>query len=126
MPQLLLFIAGLASLILFYLLIAFIAKKTKYSFIRLSFFAILIFGSIGYWGTLFIHPIGGISVAGLVGLFDTFFSRKIARQLDVDLSDLEEEAVALLMENDLPWHFVVLSISFAMFVAWLGSLIAGF
>lgn len=114
---------GLLSVTVFIILGSLASKKFNFSFSYLSIFSLALYFGISYVGTVLIHEIAGITLVGMVGLFEATIGLKLILKFGASIDDLTPDAQDLLEEDPHP-SLVLLMVLAYMFIGWLGSLLA--
>lgn len=100
---------------------------TRYFSVHIIFLtltATFFYTAVGYAGAYFINSTSGVSLSGLLGLYEAVFGIKILRWLQADIEAYLEELQPMLDERGFFHPFLVLIMVFAyMFIGWMGSLL---
>ena len=114
---------SLSLIILLTIVGALASNKWQFSFSYISFISVGIYLTTSYWATSLITPMAGISILGLIGLFEAIFGFKLALKFKANLEDLEGDLPDFLSENTAPPPFLVLAMVFVyLFIGWIGTL----
>lgn len=116
-------IISISLIILLTILGALASNKWQFSFSYISFISVGIYLTTSYWATSLITPMAGISILGLIGLFEAVFGFKLALKFKANLEDLEGELPDFLSKNTAPPPFLVLAMVLVyLFIGWIGTL----
>lgn len=120
------FLIFLISLSLITILIiggAIASRKWHFNFTYISFISTSIYFGTSYCATSLISPIAGITMVGLIGLYEATLGLKLIQQFKANLGEMEEEFKYFLDENNHPSpNFVVLMVLIYLFIGWFGTL----
>lgn len=98
------------------------SRKMNFNYSWLSFVSFPIYMLIGFFGTVYLKPSAGVSLAALVSLFDAVFGWKIALKLDANFGELGKLLEEELSNTDPGFGNVVFVILIGMLAGWLGTL----
>jgi len=101
------------------------SRKYGFNYSYISLFSILLYFGISYLGTIYIHATAGITLVGLIGLFEGTIGWKLSLKYDANLGELKNEMKEILDEGFNPHPILVLSmVIIYLFIGWLGTLMA--
>lgn len=100
------------------------SRKLDFSYGRLAIFSFLIYGVIGYVGAGMLDTMAGITLAGLVALYDAVIGFRICTALDANWGELQEMVEENFGENYLEVSDVVMSVIIGMVLGGIGTLFA--
>ena len=84
----------------------------------------IIYLGISYLGALMINPMSGITLAGLIGLFEATMGFKLMLKFKANIEDFREELKPILDDKYNPHPGLVLAMVFAyMLIGWFGTLL---
>lgn len=114
---------SLSLVILLTIVGALASKKWGFNFSYVSFFSVGVYLTTSYWATSLITPMAGITILGLIGLFEALFGFKLALKFEANLEDVEGELPDFLSNNTAPPPpLVILMVLVYLFIGWIGTL----
>lgn len=125
--------AGLLYVLITIIIGAWASKKFDFNFAYLSVLSILAYLYISYTATLLLSPMAGITIVGVIGLFEAMVGLKLMVKMGIEINtelddlDLEEELEEDMMDEDHNPHpsLVLMMLLGYMFIGWIGSLMVG-
>ncbi|MCH2023845.1 MAG: hypothetical protein MK207_15315 [Saprospiraceae bacterium] len=100
------------------------SRKLNFKFSYLSLFSLIIYLGISYWGSVLINPVSGITLAGLIGLFEATMGFKLMLKFNANIEDFREELRPILDDNYNPHPGLVMAMVLAyMLIGWFGTLL---
>ena len=114
---------GAASLIM--ILGAVTSRLYGVKFFYWSLLSILLYLGLSYWGTLAISPIAGITIVGLVGLYETIVGLRLVWMFNANIEPLSEDDDTFLNQNFPPSPTLTLTIVLIyLCIGWVGTFLA--
>lgn len=96
------------------------SRKWQFNFAYISLISVAIYLTTSYWATSLINSTAGITIVGLIGLFEATIGLKLAQKLK---ANLEEEVHEILDSNTSLTVYLVLSMVLVyLFIGWIGTL----
>lgn len=123
--------AGILYVLITILLGAWASKKFDFNFASLSILSIAAYLYISYTATILLSPMAGITIVGIIGLFEAIVGLKLmvkmGIEINVDLDELEEDMEEDVMDEDHNPHpsIVLMMLLAYMFIGWIGTLLVG-
>ncbi|MDC0231007.1 hypothetical protein OAK19_03505 [Aureispira] len=100
------------------------SRKLGFKFSYLSLLSLIIYLEISYWGASLINPMSGITLAGLIGLFEATMGFKLMLKFNANIEDFREELKPILDDKYNPHPGLVLAMVLAyMVIGWFGTLL---
>lgn len=100
------------------------SRKLNFNYSALSGFSFLIYAIIGYYSASKIDMISGLTITGLVALFDAVIGWKICVALEANWGNLEELLGDDLNQKELDIPNVLFMVVLGIFIGWIGTLFA--
>ena len=100
------------------------SRKLDFSYGRLALFSFIIYGIIGYVGAGMIDTMAGITLTGLVALYDAVIGFRICIALDANWGELQEMVEESFGDKPLEVSEVLMSVIIGMVVGGIGTLFA--
>jgi hypothetical protein len=100
------------------------SRKFDFSYGRLALFSFIIYGIIGYVGASMIDTMAGITLTGLVALYDAVIGFRICMALDANWGELQEMVDESFGDKPLEISEVLMSVIIGMVVGGIGTLFA--
>ncbi|WP_052598228.1 hypothetical protein [Aureispira sp. CCB-QB1] len=101
------------------------SRKWELSLLSVSFISFLSVGiylATGYWAANLLTPMAGITIVGLIGLFEATIGLKLAQKFKTNVKSLDVEMQSFLDNNTtLPPNLVLLMVCVYLFIGWLGT-----
>lgn len=114
---------SLSLIIALTILGALASNKWQFSFSYISFISVVIYLATSYWATSLLTPMAGITILGLIGLFEATAGFKLALKFKANLEDVEGDLPDFLNENTAPPPpLVILMVLVYLFIGWIGTL----
>jgi hypothetical protein len=112
------------SLLIFLIIVGAIASnKWQFNFSYVSFVSVVLYLATSYWATVLITPMAGITILGLIGLFEATAGLKLALKFNANLEDEEGDLPDFLSNNTAPPPpLVLLMVLVYLFIGWIGTL----
>ena len=102
------------------------SNKWQFKFSYISFISVAIYLTTSYWATSLITPMAGMTILGLIGLFEATIGFKLALKFKANLEEVEGEVPDFLSKNTAPPPFLVLlMVVVYLFIGWIGTLFVG-
>lgn len=99
------------------------SKKWQFNFSHVSFISVALYLATSYWATSLITPMAGITILGLIGLFEATIGFKLALKFKANLEDVEGDLPDFLKNNSAPpLPLVLLMVLVYLFIGWIGTL----
>ena len=99
------------------------SHKFKFNFSYVSFISVAVYLVTSYWATSLITPMAGITILGLIGLFEATVGLKLALKFKANLEDEEGDLPDFLNNNTSPPpNLVLLMVLIYLFIGWIGTL----
>jgi hypothetical protein len=99
------------------------SNKWQFNFSYVSFISVVLYLATSYWATSLITPMAGITILGLIGLFEATVGFKLALKFKANLEDPEGELPDFLNKNTAPPPvLVLLMVLVYLFIGWIGTL----
>ncbi|CAA6820296.1 MAG: Unknown protein [uncultured Aureispira sp.] len=99
------------------------SNKWQFNFSYVSFISVAIYLATSYWATRLLTPMAGISILGLIGLFEATIGFKLALKFKANLEEIEGELPDFLSKNTAPPPaLVLLMVLVYLFIGWIGTL----
>lgn len=104
---------------------ALLSKRFDFNFSTLGVFSLCFYLALSCAGTKMIDATAGITLVGLIGLFESIIGIRIIVALGGKLDDLDAEIIEILNEQKNPPPIVVVVMVLAyMFIGWIGTFLA--
>jgi len=100
------------------------SRRMGFSYGRLALFSFVIYGAIGYTGASLIDTMAGITLAGLVALYDAVIGFRISIALDANWGEMREMVEETFGEKPLEVSEVMMSIIIGMVIGGIGTFFA--
>ena len=100
------------------------SRRFDFSYGRLALFSFFIYGVIGYIGAGMIDTMAGITLTGLVALYDAVIGFQICMALDANWGELEEMVEESFGDKPLEVAEVLMSVIIGMVIGGIGTLFA--
>ena len=101
------------------------SQRYNFSFSQLGSLSLLLYFGVSYAGASLITTLAGITLAGLLGLFEATIGLKLVIRLGAKIEDMADGLNEVLDENANPHPNIVMIMVFAyMFIGWMGTLFA--
>lgn len=100
------------------------SRKLNFSYGRLALISFLIYGIIGFTAGGMIDTMAGITLTGLVALYDAVIGFRICMALEANWGELEEIVEESFGDNPLEAAEVVMSVIVGMVIGGIGTLFA--
>lgn len=101
------------------------SRKFNFSYNRMSTLTVLSYLAISIVATRTIDASAGITIVGLLGLYEAVIAWRWIFKFDANFKEHTEEIKAMFGEGYVPPPWVVLLVvGFYLFIGWLGTLIA--
>lgn len=85
----------------------------------------LLYLGLSYWGTLAISRIAGITIVGLVGLYETIVGLRLVWMFNANIEPLSEDDDTFVNQNFPPSPTLTLTIVLIyLCIGWVGSFLA--
>lgn len=97
------------------------SRKFNFRYSRLTMISFLIYIGTSYYAALSLGRMAGVSISGLLGLFDATVGWRIAYNLKPNWDGIEKEFP---IEADLPLLMVIIMVIFALIIGAIGTTIA--
>lgn len=101
------------------------SRKWELSLLSVSFISFLSVGiylATGYWAANLLTPMAGITIVGLIGLFEATIGLKLAQKFKTNVKSLDVEMQSFLDNNTtLPPNLVLPMVCVYLFIGWLGT-----
>ena len=115
---------GLVLITALIVLGAIASRKFDFNFSYLSIVSLIIYLSASYTGASMISSLAGITLVGLLGLYETTIGLKLILKFGANIEDFTEDLDDILDENLNPHPGVVVTmVLIYMFIGWLGTLL---
>jgi len=98
------------------------SRRFNFSYGRLALFSFFIYGVIGYVAAGMIDTMAGITLTGLVALYDAVIGFRICLALEANWGEMQEIIDENFGENPLEATEVVMSVVIGMVVGGIGTL----
>ncbi len=98
-----------------------LSRKMNFNYAWLTPISLILYIATGFYGTLLINQMAGITMTGLLGLVDTILGYEIATRLKANFGVFQEELDAEDLRSP---SYVLGMITFSLFMGWIGSLFA--
>ena len=118
------FLFGLIAVTILDGLGAIASRRLNFSYGRLALASFFIYGAIGYIGAGMIDTMAGITLTGLVALYDAVVGFRICMALDANWGELQEMVEENFGNTPLEASEVVMSVIIGMIVGGIGTLFA--
>ncbi|MGK0364097.1 MAG: hypothetical protein ACI85O_001151 [Saprospiraceae bacterium] len=118
----LIFLFGVIAVTILDGLGAIASRRLSFSYGRLALFSFIIYGAIGYIGAGMIDTMAGITLTGLVALFDAIVGFRICIALGANWGELQEMVEENFGEDPLETSEVLMSVIIGMVVGGIGTL----
>ena len=116
---------GLALVTTLIVLGSIASNKFDFSFSYLSILSLIIYFSISCMATKIIAPIAGVTLVGLLGLYEATVGLKLILRFGANIEDLTEDINDILDEDYNPHPGLVITMVLVyMLIGWLGTLFA--
>lgn len=101
------------------------SRKFNFNFSYLSILSLGIYFCISFLGTKMLTPIAGITLVGMIGLFEATIGLKLIVKFKANLEDLDDEIRPMLKKDYTPPPSLVgTMVLIYMIIGWLGTLFA--
>ena len=100
------------------------SRKLNFSYGHLVVFSFFIYGSIGYAGAAMIDTMAGVTLTGLVALYDAVIGFRICMALDANWGELEEMVEESFGDDHLEASEVLTNVIVGLVVGGIGTLFA--
>ena len=100
------------------------SRKLDFSYGRLALFSFIIYGIIGYVGSGMVDTMAGITLTGLVALYDAVIGFRICIALDANWGELQEMVEENFGDKPLEVSEVLMSVIIGMVIGGIGTLFA--
>lgn len=100
------------------------SRKLDFSYGRLALISFFIYGVIGFVGAGMIDTMAGITLAGLVALYDAVVGFRICMALEANWGEMEEMIEETFGDEPLEASEVVMSVIIGMVVGGIGTFFA--
>jgi hypothetical protein len=115
---------GLAAASAIIVLGAITSRLYNIKFFYWSICSFAIYLGASYWATLTITPMAGISIVGLIGLFEATIGIKLVLHFKANIDHVTDDDENVLVQNYPPTPTLTLTIVFIyLFIGWLGTLL---
>lgn len=98
-----------------------ISRKFNIAYSNFAIATFLIYLGIGYFGTIYIDQMAGITFAGLCALYDAIVGWKIAFALKANWGNVQE-IVDEMQNADPSKGAILIGVVLGLFLGWIGSL----
>lgn len=100
------------------------SNKFNFSFSYLSVISLLIYLGISYSAAAMISTVAGVTLVGLIGLYEATVGLKLIIKFEAKIEDLTDDINDILDENYNPHPGLVITmVLIYMFIGWLGTLL---
>ena len=104
---------------------ALLSKRFDFNFSTLGVFSLCFYLGLSCAATRMLDATAGITLVGLIGLFESLVGLRVIVALGGKLEDLEEDMVQFLQEEKTPPPTLVVAMVLAyMFIGWIGTFLA--
>lgn len=100
------------------------SRRLNFSYGNLALISFLIYGAIGYVGASIIDTMAGITLTGLVALYDAVIGFQICMALDANWGELEEIVQENFGDRALEASEVIISVIIGLVIGGMGTLFA--
>ncbi len=100
------------------------SRKLDFSYGRLALISFFIYGVIGYVAAGMIDTMAGITLAGLVALYDAVIGFRICMALEANWGEMEEMIEETFGDEPLEASEVVMSVIIGMVIGGIGTFFA--
>jgi hypothetical protein len=122
---LILLFAAVALVSILIVLGSIISRKSDINFSYLSIFSLFFYLGLGYTGAVMISPVAGITLTGLVGLYEAIFGFKLMLKYNANLDNYMEDLKPMMDDKNNIHPGIVTAMVFAyLFLGWIGTLLA--
>lgn len=116
---------GITAASLIMILGAITSRLYGVKFFYWSLLSILLYLGLSYWGTLAISPIAGITIVGLVGLYETIVGLRLVSMFNANIESLSEDDDTPGHQNFPPSPTLTLTIVLIyLCIGWVGTVLA--
>lgn len=99
------------------------SRMYNIKFFYWSIFSFAVYLGTSYWATLTINPMAGITIVGLIGLFEATMGIKLVLHFQAKVDHLTDKEDDALKKSYPPTPIITLTIVFIyLFIGWLGTL----
>ncbi len=117
--------AAVALVNMLIILGAIISRKSDINFSYLSIFSLIFYLGLGYTGAVMVSPVAGITLTGLVGLYEAIFGFKLMLKYKANLDNYMEDLKPMMDDkNNIHPGIVSAMVCAYLFLGWLGTLLA--
>ena len=98
------------------------SRKFNFNYSSLSLLSFAIYLFIGYWAGAKLGTMAGITLSGIVALYDAIIGWKLSIWLKPNLGMYEELLKEEIEKMELPFTLVIIMTLFGMSIGWVGTL----
>jgi hypothetical protein len=116
---------GLALVTLLTIGGAIASRKFNFNYNRISTLSVLLYLTVSMVATRMIDASAGITIVGLLGLYEAVFAWKWVFKFEANFKGQDEDIKAMFGDNYAPPPWIVLMVvCFYLFIGWIGTLLA--
>ncbi|MGH1338168.1 MAG: hypothetical protein ACRBFS_18745 [Aureispira sp.] len=115
---------GLVAASMIIVLGAITSRLYNIKFFYWSICSFAVYLGVSYWATLTLNPMAGITIVGLIGLFEATVGIKLVLHFRANIDHVTDKEENVLVQNYPPTPTLTLTIVFIyLFIGWLGTLL---